>query len=222
MVTNKCNIPDPTQTAPEKWTASCVITGHLLTALRGQVEFRTADHSACLREGRTAVRRPSQKWADEALVATLAGASVQRTCRLQRATKTGAWLTVQPSTVNGTELGAQEWRDTLFLRYGLDLPDLHTYCDVCNAKLKICHTLDCKRGDIVTARHNELRDGVTDLTGKAFTPSHVRSDLLIFAGHAVKRLKAKPAGASSTTDRDGEPPEEATEQKGDLLICDLW
>ena len=30
-------LPDPTQTAPENWTASCVITGHLVAALRGQV-----------------------------------------------------------------------------------------------------------------------------------------------------------------------------------------
>ena len=29
--------PEPYQTAPEKWTASYVITGHLVTALRGQV-----------------------------------------------------------------------------------------------------------------------------------------------------------------------------------------
>ena len=48
-------LPDPTQTAPENWMASCVIAGHLDVALRGQVEFRTADHWACLREGRTAV-----------------------------------------------------------------------------------------------------------------------------------------------------------------------
>ena len=37
-------LPDPTQTAPENWTASCVITGHIVALLRGQVEFRTADH----------------------------------------------------------------------------------------------------------------------------------------------------------------------------------
>ena len=41
-------LPDPTLMAPENWTASCVITGLLVAALRGQVEFRTADHSACL------------------------------------------------------------------------------------------------------------------------------------------------------------------------------
>ena len=39
-------LPDPTQTAPENWQASCVITGHLVSALRGQVPFRTADHAA--------------------------------------------------------------------------------------------------------------------------------------------------------------------------------
>ena len=39
-------LPDPVQTAPENYTASCVITGHLVVALRGQVVFWTADHLA--------------------------------------------------------------------------------------------------------------------------------------------------------------------------------
>ena len=106
---------------------------------------------------------------------------------------------VQPSTVNGTELGAQEWRDTLFLRYGLDPPDLPTHCGGCNAKFTVCHALNCKRGRLFMARHNELCDKVADLAGKAFTPSHVRDDPLILAGRTVKRTKAKPDGASDTT-----------------------
>ena len=61
---------------------------------------------------------------------------------MRQATKTGAWLTVQPSTVNGTELGAQEWRDALFLQYSLEPPDLLKYYDGCNAKFKICHALE--------------------------------------------------------------------------------
>ena len=40
-------LPNQIQTAPENWTASCVITGHLVAALRGQVEFWTANHSTC-------------------------------------------------------------------------------------------------------------------------------------------------------------------------------
>ena len=50
---------------------------------------------------------------------------------------------MQPSTVNKTELGAQEWRDTLFLRYGLEPPDLPTHCDGCQTKFLISYALDC-------------------------------------------------------------------------------
>ena len=69
------------------------------------------------------------------------GGEVQGASRLRQATKTGAWMTVQPSTVNRTELGAQELRDSLFLWYGLDPPDLPNYCNACNAKLSICYAL---------------------------------------------------------------------------------
>ena len=58
------------------------------------------------------------------MTAALEGAPVLQARRMRQAAKTGAWLTVLPSTVNGTELGAQEWRDALFLQYGLEPPDL--------------------------------------------------------------------------------------------------
>ena len=76
-------LSDPTQTAPENWTASYVITGHLVTALRGQVELQMADHSACLRESRTAVWQQGQQREEEALVATMEGAPVQRVRQLR-------------------------------------------------------------------------------------------------------------------------------------------
>ena len=75
------------------------------------------------------VRRIGQRRAEEDLTAELEGAPVLHARRLRRDTKTRAWLKVQLSTVNGAELGAQEWRDDLFLRYGLEHPDLSTHCD---------------------------------------------------------------------------------------------
>ena len=30
------SLPDPTKTAPKNWMVSCVVTGHLVVALRGQ------------------------------------------------------------------------------------------------------------------------------------------------------------------------------------------
>ena len=151
---------------------------------------------------------------------TIAGSPAGVTQRLQRAKKTGAWLTVQPETVNGTELGSQEWRDAAFLCYGLEPPDHPKYCDGCNDRFSICHALDCNRGGLVTARHNELRDGVADLAGNAFISSHVRNDPLIYQGCAVKRPKAKPFDPNVSTN-PGDTPPEATEQKGDLLLRDL-
>ena len=214
-------LPDPTQTAPENWMESCVITEHLVQALRGQVEFWTADHMTCLQEGRAEVWRRGQQWAEEAMEATLEGSPVQFAHQLKWATKTGGWLTVQPCTLNGTDMEAQEWRVTLFLRYGLDPLDLPTHCDGCNVKFTISYALDCRRGGLVAARHNELRDEVAGMAGKVFTNSHVRNNPLKYSGRAMNRTKAMSDGASGKTYQAGAPPPEVTEQKGDLLIRDL-
>ena len=83
-------LPDPTLTAPENWKASCVITGHLVSALRGQVPFRTTDHAACLWDGRAAVRRQNVAKAMASLETTIARSPAVVTRPLRRATKTGA------------------------------------------------------------------------------------------------------------------------------------
>ena len=130
---------------------------------------------------------------------------------MRRATNTGAWLKVQPSTVNGAELGAQECRYSLALRYGLEPPDLPIYCDGYNDKFSIFHALDHKRGKLVMARHNEFRDGIVDLAGKAFISCHVRDNPLIFAGCTVKNPKAMPDSTTGSTDRDNATTPDATE-----------
>ena len=50
-------LPNPTQTAGSNWTVSCVITGHLVAALRGTAEFRSGDHALLMGEGREEIRR---------------------------------------------------------------------------------------------------------------------------------------------------------------------
>ena len=93
--------------APDNWMASCDITELLVAALRGQEEFQTANHSAYLQEGIAEVRKQGVLQAEEALAETLKVPPVQDTYLFQREKKTGAWLTVQPSTVNGMKLGMQ-------------------------------------------------------------------------------------------------------------------
>ena len=80
-------LTDLIKTASENRIASCVIKGHLVVALKGQVDFRNADHSSCLQEGQTALQNWSVLRAEESLAETIAGAPVQGARQLQCATK---------------------------------------------------------------------------------------------------------------------------------------
>ena len=181
---------------------SLVLRRKLLTAVKWITERETGGvfqpGERCTKMGDQVMEVLHAK--QEALTAALEGAPVQHALQLRRATKTRAYLTVHLPTVNGTEMEAQERRDTLLLRYILYPPDLPTHFDGCQSNLLISHVLDCKNGGLVTARHNEIRELVEYLAGKAFTPSHVRNDPLIYSGCAVKRTKATPDGASGNND----------------------
>ena len=50
----------------------------------------------------------------------------------------------------------------------------------------------------------------------------MRNNPLIFAGCAMKMPKAKPARTICSTNPENALPTRAAEQKGDLLICDLY
>ena len=67
--------------------------------------------------------------------------------------------------------------------------------------------------------HNELCDGVADLSGKYSTTMHVHNNPLIFSGSAVQRPKAHPDGTTSSTSKNNP---EATEYKGNLMIREFY
>ena len=85
-----------------------------------------------------------------------------------------------------TELGAQEWRDSLFLIYRIDPPDLPGHCNEFGVSFFICHTLNFKKGGLITACYNKLCDGVTDVVIKAFTPTHAHEAPKINKGCVVQ------------------------------------
>ena len=49
-------LPDPTHTTQGNGTTSCVVTGHLVAALQGRVEFRSGENAQLLRDGRVDIR----------------------------------------------------------------------------------------------------------------------------------------------------------------------
>ncbi len=149
-------IPDLTEMAGENWTASTVACRYLISALRGKEEFRLVTHQSTMKEERAATRRQNSDISDEKLTKILRKLPEGLSRSIKRGQQTGAWLSVLPSIVNGTELLAEEFRDALTIQYG-ELPsNFPLHCDGCDAHFTLQHALACKKGGPVIFWHNEV------------------------------------------------------------------
>jgi hypothetical protein len=113
-------LPDPTTTAESNWKASTLVCGHLVAALREHTDFRSADHASIMAQGKAEIRKLSQEAYGKYMETILATIPAGKSRTIRRGMETGAWLSVLPSTVSGTELSAQEFRDALHPTFQLD------------------------------------------------------------------------------------------------------
>ena len=118
-------------------------------------------------------------------------------------------MQIPPSYINGTCLSDLEFRDSLHLRYARAPPNLPNHCDGCGAKFSIAHGLECKKGGLVILCHNEIKFELQDLAARALIPSVVRDEPQIYPGRSSDVEETE--GASTQT-----------EERGDLLIRNLW
>ena len=88
------SLTDPTRNAGENWTAFCVITGHLVTALCGTAEFRSGGHAFLMGEGRYEIRRIHAEEEETVLGESRAAALKPEARWLGRIQWTGMWLLV--------------------------------------------------------------------------------------------------------------------------------
>ena len=87
--------------------------------------------------------------------------------QMERACETGLFLKAIPRHINGTVLGADEWRDNVRLRYNLLPLNLPERCDGCGAKFTVQHALSCRKGGLLYTRHNMGADEWRHLCGCA-------------------------------------------------------
>ena len=100
-------------------------------------------------------------------------------CCLHRSKATGSWLTTMPNRLNGTELSAEEFRDSLRLRFGVLPKGLPPRCDGCGHKFSVEHALSCSKGGVVLLRHNEVSEEWQQMCAQAYTPRAVSDEPLI-------------------------------------------
>ena len=67
------------------------------------------------------------------------------------------------------DLSAQEFSDALALRYKKPLLCVSSTCDGCGAPFDLSHSLICRKGGLVTQRHNEICEAFGDLSSLSWS-----------------------------------------------------
>ena len=219
-------LPNPTSTAPHNHTSSKECTAVLTNALLTGEGWHITDHVNAMHTGRTDARLRNSS-AHQLSLDLLAPDMTPFQLRMtERGKKTGGWLSIIPDIVNGMSLSKGAFRDSLRMRYGLELLNMPKKCDGCGAKFSVEHALGCKKGGLVTVRHNEVRDELAYLATLATSSSRVRDEPLIQICHstrstglpgAARTQQSTPAPTPNTVHVDGH-----WFDRGDLLIHGLY
>ena len=141
----------------------------------------------------------------EELKTLLSVAEPKEQRRISRGKLTGAWLTAEPSTLNGTELTCDEFRDSLRIRLGLVPQGLPDRCDGCEQRFTVGHALQCKVGGLIRFRHEEVAGEWHQLCAQALCASAVSDEPKI-----------------PTCQATGSPAWSQSELRGDVGAIGFW
>ena len=142
----------------------------LVDAIIHHEDVRLTDHLAHLDAVHSDVTKDREDQFRLLLSSLLPGLPSLTSRAVQRAvdSHTSGWLNVLPLAHHHFDLSAQQFRDALCLRYHRPLSLLPASCDGCGGDFSLTHALDCRKGGLVTQRHNEVRDALGDLAALGY------------------------------------------------------
>ena len=218
--TGGLGIQNPLDTAHRVHSISVAATGYLTSSLVNiDATFDIDEHN---KTARLASQGAHKSRVDEELLSLTrrgeGNASMRR--RDKRNTTNGAWLTVVPTEKNGTVLTGTEWRDSVGLRYNLSPQGMQCQCDGCNSAMTVEHALSCKKGGLVHARHDLLRNEFHNLCCEATMPSLCVREPNIYLRTRQPRQRAS-RGSSTPTALPPQTPT-TTEERGDVGCIGFW
>ena len=141
------SLSNPTTNSKE-YKSSTLYCSHLLSALRGRVQYSPVDNLECQSEVMPVYWSRIEATYKAKFKSEVDQFPQDTERTLKRANKTGRWLGVMSSHVSGTILSSTEFRDALMLRHARVPSNLPTSCDGCgeSKKFDVNHALDCKNG----------------------------------------------------------------------------
>ena len=202
-------VSSPQATATSSYQSSKTSTGHLANTLKSGAPLDATDYAEVASQNRRECRKARVKAEVSVLEDLCKGLPDLAKRRLLRSRETGTWITATPDRLNGTELSAEEFRDSLRLRFGLLPSFLPHRCDGCSERFTVEHAMSCKKGGLVVQRHNDVAAEWHHLCAQALQPSAVSDEPLINTGRGVQA-----AGATGV--------EAAADTRGDVAVHGFW
>ena len=164
------NVRIPTSTDHTNYTTSRRLICLITDVLNGNAIFDIDEYSVNFHSVREEVTRARDVSLERLFQDTLLQLNdvQQRAVIRAKDEKMSSWLTVLPVAKHHFDLSAQEFRDALAIRYRKPLLGIPPNCDGCGAPFDLSHALSCRRGGLVTQRHNEVRDAFGELAALAW------------------------------------------------------
>ena len=143
-------IVDPTNCSHE-FAASSSITANLSNIIFNQENDFSNYNSEEIKQRVAAVKAEKESRLKNELqqIYDSVDSKMRRTLELSQEKGSGAWLIALPIQSLGYTLNRQEFRDSVCLRYGWNIPNTPSYCQ-CKAENNIDHALNCKLGGYVS------------------------------------------------------------------------
>ena len=159
---------DPVDSAGIAFSTSRTCTKKIVDAIKGHEEFCVSDHNNQMHEAKKQQKVALNTSQQSTLASIMTSLSGDKKHAVKRAVenKASIWLTVIPASHHHFDLSPTEFRDALALRYHRPFLKVPAECDGCGDKFTFQHALDCRKGGLVTQRHNEVWDALGDLASK--------------------------------------------------------
>ena len=164
--------------APQQYAASKSITASHASAIRTQSNLMPAGEQSVedLKRQQQSLKTVAANLRREATDASLPPDLLRSTMQA-RDKGASSWLNAVPNEEQGLTLNKQQFRDSLRLRYNLQLADRPSHCS-CGDRFSVSHALSCKKGGFVSQRHDGILNLLTSLLSKVCKNVEVEPHLL--------------------------------------------
>ena len=155
-------IPDPVVKASEQFEMSKKTSSLISDSIVNGTALDVDAHKTHVRSSKQTFQLENESQQSNTYKALLEQACSSERKRMERNFKTGnsCWLTAKVSERDNFVLSENEFHD----RYGLPITNLPVKCDGCGEDFHDQHALICKKGGLITQRHNEIKDLLGDLS----------------------------------------------------------